>query len=187
MRTDPCFPVADTIRADAASRERHTISWMRRTPSEKSLTSEVIGVGFELCVEPARECKRPQYTRVTKDNWHHLRKVLSWISSGLLIERASREGKEWPGQRTTRLEAFHILFGSIARHVRQPRAQLAARIPESVFTVVAGVVISHGAVMCSCRGRYSRAIYATRQAASPCHKSSWTTSRFQGQDDRSKG
>ena len=82
------------------------------------------------------------------------------------------------------LEAFHIRS---PRHVRQPRAQLAARIPKSVFIVVAGVVIWRGLHACSCRGLYSRAVYAARQAASPRHESSWAASRFQGQNDRSKG
>ena len=51
-------------------------------------------MSFELCVEPARECQRPQHTRVIiKDSWYHLQKVLSWISSGLLIERA-RSGQD---------------------------------------------------------------------------------------------
>ena len=143
-------------------------------------------MSFELCIEPAarRASETTIYASIYKGEWYHLQKVLSWISSGLLIERVA--GWQWSGQRTPRLSP-HQQFGSSSRHVRQPRAQLAARIPESVSIAVAGVVISRGIRACSRRGRYSRAIYTTRQAVSPGYKSSWAANRFQGQDDRSKG
>jgi len=82
-------------------------------------------MGFELCVEPTRECKRPQYTRVTKDNWHHLQKVLSWISSGLLIERA-RSGQDKGRRRlnTLRLTSHSAASPTMSVNL-EPSTQLA--------------------------------------------------------------
>ena len=70
--------------------------------------------------------------------------VLDWFVTRHSCEGACLISGQDKGCRC--LEAFHIR-GS--RHVSQPRAQLAVCIPESVFIVVAGVVISHGLRACS--------------------------------------
>lgn len=63
-------------------------------------------------------------------------------------ETRSGQDKGQPG-----LKPFASAFGgSVTGHVRQPRAQLAARIPESVFVAITSVVTSHGLRMCSRRG-----------------------------------
>lgn len=44
-------------------------------------------MSFELCIEPAaRASETTIYASIHKGQWYHLQKVLSWISSGLLIE-----------------------------------------------------------------------------------------------------